>query len=112
MIVWGGEQAISRSLVHLPEDCIYPCGISVFLNNLFSEIMPLTCTLNEVVYQNNQQPQITEILARRSTHRSLLLFPFTGGFRQYAEEESWRHLVLFYEFFHAETGRGCGARSV
>lgn len=35
--------------------------------------------------------------------------PVHGGFRQYAEEESWRHLVLFYEFFHAETGRGCGA---
>lgn len=53
MIVYG-EQTISRSLVHLPKDCIYPCGISVFFNNLFSEIMPLMCTLNEV-YQNNQQ---------------------------------------------------------
>lgn len=35
--------------------------------------------------------------------------PVHGCTPQYAEEENWRHLVLFYEFFNAENGRGCGA---
>jgi hypothetical protein len=28
---------------------------------------------------------------------------------QYANDPNWRDLVLFYEYFHGETGRGCGA---
>jgi hypothetical protein len=35
--------------------------------------------------------------------------PCHGGDPRYAETGPWRDLVLFYEFFHAETGRGCGA---
>ena len=30
----------------------------------------------------------------------------------YSNDSNWRDLVLFYEFFHPETGRGCGARCV
>ena len=30
----------------------------------------------------------------------------------YSEDNNWRDLVLFYEFFHPETGRGCGARYI
>ena len=28
---------------------------------------------------------------------------------RYADDEHWRDLVLFYEYFHGETGRGVGA---
>jgi hypothetical protein len=32
-----------------------------------------------------------------------------GGQRRFADETNWRDLVLFHEYFHAETGRGLGA---
>jgi hypothetical protein len=35
--------------------------------------------------------------------------PCHGEARQYAEDPSWRELILFYEYFHGDTGRGCGA---
>jgi hypothetical protein len=35
--------------------------------------------------------------------------PVHGGDRRYAEDPHWRDLVLFYEYFHGDTGRGVGA---
>jgi hypothetical protein len=35
--------------------------------------------------------------------------PCHGDNRRFAEDLAWRDLVLFYEYFHADTGRGCGA---
>ncbi len=35
--------------------------------------------------------------------------PCHGEDRRYAEDPHWRELVLFYEYFHGETGRGVGA---
>jgi hypothetical protein len=35
--------------------------------------------------------------------------PCHGGDRRFAEDPAWRDLVLFHEYFHAESGRGCGA---
>jgi len=35
--------------------------------------------------------------------------PCHGDDRRFAEDPHWRSLVLFYEYFHGETGRGCGA---
>ena len=35
--------------------------------------------------------------------------PCHGDERRYAEDPFWRELVLFYEYFHGDTGRGCGA---
>ncbi|MGH7165150.1 MAG: MGH1-like glycoside hydrolase domain-containing protein [Nitrospiraceae bacterium] len=35
--------------------------------------------------------------------------PCHGDDRRYAEDPHWRELVLFYEYFHGETGRGVGA---
>src|SRR5947208_7120807 len=32
-----------------------------------------------------------------------------GDVAQYANDPHWRDLVLFHEYFHGETGRGCGA---
>ncbi len=35
--------------------------------------------------------------------------PVHGEDRRYAEDPHWRNLVLFYEYFHGDTGRGVGA---
>jgi mannosylglycerate hydrolase MGH1-like protein len=35
--------------------------------------------------------------------------PCHGDSAKYANDPHWRDLVLFYEYFHGETGRGCGA---
>ncbi len=35
--------------------------------------------------------------------------PCHGGDGRFAEDPHWRDLALFYEYFHGDTGRGCGA---
>lgn len=35
--------------------------------------------------------------------------PVHGDDRRYADDPAWRDLVLFFEFFHGDTGRGLGA---
>ncbi len=35
--------------------------------------------------------------------------PCHGTEDRYAKDPHWKDLVLFYEYFHAESGRGCGA---
>jgi len=35
--------------------------------------------------------------------------PCHGEVKRYAEDPHWRDLVLFYEYFHGDTGRGVGA---
>nr|XP_009859233.1 uncharacterized protein YMR196W-like isoform X1 [Ciona intestinalis]XP_026691489.1 uncharacterized protein YMR196W-like isoform X1 [Ciona intestinalis] len=35
--------------------------------------------------------------------------PCHGDNDTYAKDKFWKDLVLFYEYFHAESGRGCGA---
>jgi hypothetical protein len=35
--------------------------------------------------------------------------PIHGDERRYASDPHFRNLVLFYEYFHGDTGRGCGA---
>jgi hypothetical protein len=35
--------------------------------------------------------------------------PCHGEVAKYADDPHWRDLVLFHEYFHGETGRGCGA---
>jgi hypothetical protein len=35
--------------------------------------------------------------------------PVHDGDDRYAADPHWRDLVLFYEYFHADTGRGVGA---
>jgi hypothetical protein len=35
--------------------------------------------------------------------------PCFGGAARYADEDHWKNLVLFHEYFHAETGEGLGA---
>ncbi|KAH9503879.1 hypothetical protein Btru_064065 [Bulinus truncatus] len=35
--------------------------------------------------------------------------PAHGDVQKYVVDQDWKPLVLFYEYYHAETGRGCGA---
>ncbi len=35
--------------------------------------------------------------------------PVHGGKERYARDPHWRELILFNEYFHGDTGRGCGA---
>ncbi len=56
-------------------------------------------------------------VARELSHRLSALFlpdatgrrPCHGDEGRYADDPHWRDLVLFYEYFHGDTGRGCGA---
>jgi len=56
-------------------------------------------------------------VARELSRRMCALFtpgpdgrrPCHGEDPRYAEKDGWKDLLLFHEFFHAETGRGCGA---
>jgi hypothetical protein len=58
-----------------------------------------------------------EQVAREISRRVASLFlrdasghrPCFGNERRYADDPHWRDLMLFHEYFHAETGRGCGA---
>jgi hypothetical protein len=35
--------------------------------------------------------------------------PVFGGLERFQTDPHWRDLVLFHEYFHAETGQGLGA---
>ena len=35
--------------------------------------------------------------------------PCHGGAQRYAADPHWRDLVLFYEYFHGDSGKGLGA---
>ena len=55
--------------------------------------------------------------ARQLSHRLQSLFlpdlqgrrPCNGDYVRYRDEPDWQNLLQFYEYYHAETGRGCGA---
>jgi hypothetical protein len=51
------------------------------------------------------QARIAQIFLADSSGRR----PCHGDVRQFKDDPHWRDYVLFYEYFHAETGRGCGA---
>lgn len=57
--------------------------------------------------------QVSQELARRL---STIFLPDENGVRpcngkqtKYADDPNWKNLVLFYEYFNPETGRGLGA---
>jgi hypothetical protein len=47
---------------------------------------------------------VSLFMPRSDGHR-----PCHGEVRRYADDPHWRDLILFYEYFHGDTGRGCGA---
>jgi hypothetical protein len=79
--------------------------------HFYGDDLKVECPTGSGVMLNLQQ------VADEITRRLVSLFlPDTQGRRpchgqdlQYSSDPHWRELVLFYEYFHAETGRGCGA---
>ena len=65
----------------------------------------------------NESPGTLECMARSFSERVLSLFkindegrrPFHGPFFPYAKDPHWRDHLQFYEYFHAELGKGLGA---
>jgi hypothetical protein len=53
--------------------------------------------------------EISRRLARPFLPDSSGRRPVHGGDERYATDPHWRDLVLFYEYLHADTGRGVGA---
>jgi len=59
---------------------------------------------------------LKEVASELSRRLASLFLPDATGRRachgedsRYANDPHWRDLVLFYEYFHGDTGRGCGA---
>ena len=60
-------------------------------------------TLEQVAHELSRR--VASLFLRdASGHR-----PCFGTDRRYADDPHWRDLMQFHEYFHAETGRGCGA---
>jgi hypothetical protein len=65
---------------------------------------------------SGQMMNLLEV-ARELSNRLIRLFlpdatgqrPCNGADRRYADDPHFRDLALFHEFFHGDTGRGCGA---
>ena len=49
--------------------------------------------------------RLTRIFLRDATGRR----PVHGDIERFRSDPQWRDLVLFYEYFHGDTGRGLGA---
>lgn len=60
-------------------------------------------TLSEVADELEQR-LISIFAAGADAHR-----PCHGGDEKYSKNEHWKDLILFYEYFHGDTGRGLGA---
>lgn len=61
------------------------------------------CTLGEVA--NEIERRLTSLFLANENGRR----PCHGEETVYAENENWKDLVLFYEYFHGDNGRGLGA---
>ena len=65
----------------------------------------------------HEEPVCLRCAAREIHRRNASLFladgeghrPAHGNEEKYQAHENWRDLILFYEYFHGETGRGIGA---
>lgn len=60
--------------------------------------------------------RLTDVAHELSLRLSRLFYPSPEGFRpchgdeeKYAKDPNFKDYVLFYEYFHGDSGRGCGA---
>ena len=60
-------------------------------------------TLAEVAAELSRR--LTRLFTRDENGRR----PVHGGDERYATDPHWKDLVLFYEYFHGDTGAGLGA---
>jgi hypothetical protein len=79
--------------------------------HFYGEDLKVECPTGSGILMNLQQ------VASEIVRRLVSLFlpdsqgrrPCHGEDLRYASDPHWKDLVLFYEYFHGETGRGCGA---
>ena len=79
--------------------------------HFYGNDLKVECPTGSGVFMNLQQ------VANEIVRRLVSLFlpnnqgsrPCHGEDSRYATDPHWKNLVLFYEYFHGETGRGCGA---
>jgi hypothetical protein len=77
----------------------------------YGEDLKIECPTGSGVYMT-----LSEV-ARELERRLATIFlpdalgarPVHGGDERYASDPHWKELVLFYEYFHGDTGRGVGA---
>jgi hypothetical protein len=80
-------------------------------HHFFGDDLVIECPTGSGVHMNLLQ--VSKELSRRLG--SIFLpdehgrRPCHGDDERYASDEHWKELVLFYEYFHGDTGRGCGA---
>ncbi len=60
-------------------------------------------TLDQVARELSQR--LTRIFLRGADGKR----PVFGSVGRFNDDPNWRDLIPFYEYFHSETGRGCGA---
>jgi hypothetical protein len=80
-------------------------------HHFYGDEFKVECPTGSNTYMNLRE------VAREINRRLCSLFlpdstgwaPWQGGNRIYANDPNWRGLTCFHEYFHAETGRGCGA---
>jgi len=80
-------------------------------SHFYGDKLKVECPTGSGVLKNLQE------VANELAHRLTLLFlpdiqgrrPCHGQDLRYASDPHWKELILFYEYFHGETGRGCGA---
>jgi hypothetical protein len=65
---------------------------------------------------SGQQVNLLKVAQNLAQRMSRLFLPDESGFRpchgadaRYAHDPAWKDLVLFHEFFHGDSGLGCGA---
>ena len=80
-------------------------------HHFYGDTLQVECPTGSGIMMNLGQVSVE--LSRRHAH---LFLPDSNGARpchgddeRYATDPHWRDLALFYEYFHADTGRGCGA---
>ncbi|MBZ0252273.1 MAG: glucosidase, partial [Candidatus Methylomirabilis sp.] len=80
-------------------------------HHFYGDTLLVECPTGSGVMMNLQQ--VADELARRL---GALFVPDASGRRpchghdpRYAEDPNWKDLILFYEYFHGDTGRGVGA---
>jgi hypothetical protein len=80
-------------------------------HHFYGDHLRVECPTGSGIWMNLEE------VARELSRRVANLFradatgarPCNGDAHRFADDPRWRHLVLFHEYFHAETGRGLGA---
>jgi len=72
--------------------------------------------LVEFPTNSGRKMNLRQVANELSTRLTRLFLPDDQGHRpchgqdeRFAKDPFWKELLLFHEYFHAETGRGCGA---